>query len=127
MNGQNAAAALAVGAMLLSSAEAVADPPSGSEPAQRTGMPPTEIAPVNGGSSDQTHAVLRTASVEIVRSNQQPCRLAGGSGPPNESSGTIRHKRRFSNDKDALRTHPAVAVDDFGGRLCDRPTDYKWQ
>ena len=46
MNGQNAAAALAVGTMLLSSAEAVADPPSGSEPAQRTGMPPTEI-PVN--------------------------------------------------------------------------------
>ena len=42
MNGQNAAAALAVGTMLSGSTEAVADPPSGLERAQRTGMPRTE-------------------------------------------------------------------------------------
>ncbi len=75
MNGQNAAAARAVGTMLLSSAEVVADPPSGSEAAQRTGLPTTEIPPVNEGASDsQTRDVRRIASVEIIRSNRHPCR-----------------------------------------------------
>jgi hypothetical protein len=73
MSRMNAAAALAVGLMLLSSAGALGQPPSASDPAQRTGMPLTEVPPVNGGSSDtRTHAVLRITSVEIIRSSHAP-------------------------------------------------------
>jgi hypothetical protein len=73
MNRMNAATALAVGLMLLSSADALAQPPSSSEAAQRTGIPLTGVPPVNGGSSDSsTHAVLRIVSVEILRSSHAP-------------------------------------------------------
>jgi hypothetical protein len=73
MNRTNAAPALAVGLTLLSSAGAFAQPPSSSEAAQRTGIPLTEVPPVNGGSSDNsTHAVLRIVSVEILRSSHAP-------------------------------------------------------
>lgn len=72
MNPKNAAA-LAVGLMLLSSTAVIAQqsPPPG--PAERTGLPPQEVPPVNGGASDsQAHSVLRIASVEIIRSSHTP-------------------------------------------------------
>ena len=87
MNGQNAAAALAVGRMLLSSTEAVADPPSGSEAAQRTGLPTTEIPPVNSmkapATARHTTRVASRASRSYVATGI-PAGLGGGPGSPNE-------------------------------------------
>ncbi len=77
MNRIIAAAAIAVGMALVTSGS-VAGAPTGTpssapEAAQRSGMPPMEVPPVNGGSSDsQTHAVLRITSVEIIRSTHAP-------------------------------------------------------
>lgn len=70
-----AAAACALGMALVCSC-AVAGIQTGSPgpaPAERTGTPPIEVPPVNGGANDsQAHAVLRITSVEIMRSAHAP-------------------------------------------------------
>ena len=72
MNAKNAAA-LAVCLMLLTSAAVIAQQPAGAGPAERTGLPPEEVPPINGGSNDsQAHSVLRISSVEIIRSTHAP-------------------------------------------------------
>jgi hypothetical protein len=72
MNGKNAVA-LAIGLLLLSSTAIMAQQASGPGPAERTGMPPQEVPPVNGTSNDSpTHSVLRIMSVEIIRSSHTP-------------------------------------------------------
>jgi hypothetical protein len=71
MNAKNAAFAAIL--VLLSSTTAMAQQPPGPTAAERTGMPPQEVPPVNGSSNDsQTHSVLRIASVEIIRSSHAP-------------------------------------------------------
>jgi len=72
MNRQNAAVALAVATMLSISARALAAAPSNPDPAQRTGMSPSEVAVKGGPSDSQTSAVLRVASVEVIRSSHAP-------------------------------------------------------
>ncbi len=77
MNRIIAATAIAVGMALVTSGSVAgaqtAAPSSTSESAQRTGMPPMKVPPVNGGFTDsQTHAVLRITSVEIIRSTHAP-------------------------------------------------------
>jgi hypothetical protein len=72
MNRQNVAAAVAVATTFSISASVVAAPVSNPEPAQRTGTPAMEV-PVNQSPSDgRTSAVLRIASVEVIRSSHAP-------------------------------------------------------
>ena len=65
-------------AILLSAAGTAAFAQSGSsspEQAQRTGSPPMEVSPVNGGASPddrRTHPVLKITSVEVIRSAHAP-------------------------------------------------------
>jgi hypothetical protein len=50
-----------------------APPAAAGNSAERTGLPPMEVPPVNGTSSDtQTHPVLRITSVEVIRSSHPP-------------------------------------------------------
>jgi hypothetical protein len=72
MNRKNAAA-LAVGLLLLGSTVAIAQQPSGSSPAERSGVAPQEVGPVNESANDsQAHSILRISSVEIIRSSHTP-------------------------------------------------------
>jgi hypothetical protein len=65
--------------VILAAALAATCPAQGAPPAaagnssERTGLPPMEVPPVNGGSSDtETHPVLRITSVEVIRSAHPP-------------------------------------------------------
>ena len=72
MNRKSATALFVLG-MAIVTCSTLAAQAGSSQSAERTGMPPTEVAPVNGGSNDsQTHAVLRIASVEVIRSAHAP-------------------------------------------------------
>ncbi len=70
----NAAAAVASAiALLLACNLSLAGSPPAAEQPQRTGSPPMEVPPINGGANDtQTVALLRVTSVEIMRSAHAP-------------------------------------------------------
>jgi hypothetical protein len=65
---------LCLSAALATTSAAQGSPPApAASSAERTGLPPMEVPPVNGGSSDtQTHPVLRITSVEVIRSSHSP-------------------------------------------------------
>jgi hypothetical protein len=75
MNSINVVAVLAAGMAWLSPAGgAMAQPPPAAAQSQRTGMPPTDVAPVNGGTQADSPAteVLHVSSIEIIRSAHAP-------------------------------------------------------
>jgi hypothetical protein len=70
-----AAAVAAALCSLILSAAAVAQPagPPSESGLQRTGLPPMDVPPINGGTTPrETHAVFRITSVEIMRSSHAP-------------------------------------------------------
>lgn len=67
-----AAVAITIVPLLAGGISLAASPPASEQP-QRTGSPPMEVPPINGGASDtQAVALLRVTSVEIMRSSHAP-------------------------------------------------------